>query len=150
MTAMRKSRLIMALALVTLSAAIKVEAQQSPAQRVETAFKNYVAAWKGKDVAALRKLIADDYMVMTPSAELSTKDKELASVQSDPPYDEMSVEEIHTRRFGNSAIATGLISASGTDTKGTSFNYEGRFLAVLVKRRGAWQLVATQSGPVRR
>jgi len=123
--------------------------EQRNVDQVEIAFRNYVAAWKAKDVAALQKLIADDYMVMSPSGEVSTKEKELASVQSDPPYDEMKVEEIHTRLFGDTAMATGLITASGKDTKGDPFNYEGRFLAMLVKRKGAWQLVATQSGPIK-
>ena len=133
-----------------LSLATETPAQKRQAhQQVEEAYTQYVAAWKAKDIDALRKLIADDYQVMNPDSELSTKEKELASAQSDPAFDGMKVTEMHTRVWANTAVVSGLITASGKGANGTPFNYQGRFLAVLVKRGGAWKLVATQSGTIK-
>jgi hypothetical protein len=57
----------------------------------------------------------------------------------------MTVEKIHTRKFGDTAIASGFISAQGKRKDGNIFSAKVRFLAGLVKRNRIWQLVATQS-----
>jgi len=61
----------------------------------------------------------------------------------------MNIDEIHTRVFGNTGIAAGILSAQGKRADGTSFSARVRFLAALVKHDGVWQLVATQSTPIK-
>jgi len=50
----------------------------------------------------------------------------------------MTVEEIHTRKFGNTAIASGFICAQGKRKDGNIFSAKVRFLAGLVKRNRIW------------
>lgn len=45
--------------------------------------------------------------------------------------------------------AAGLLSAQEKRTDGTTFSARVRFLAALVKHDGVWQLVATQSTPIK-
>jgi len=119
-------------------------------ESVKDAYRAYVAAWKTKDLAALEKLISPDYMAVNFEGKLSDKANELATAKSDNEWDAMSVDEIHTRDWGDSATASGFISAQGRRPDGTSFNARVRFLAMLVKQDGRWLLVATQSGSIKK
>ena len=111
----------------------------------QQAYRAYVTAWKLKDIAALRNLISDDYMAVNFEGKVSDKENEIATAKADPEWISMTVDEIHTRKFGNTAIASGFISAQGKRKDGDIFSAKVRFLATLVKHDGIWQLVATQS-----
>jgi ketosteroid isomerase-like protein len=112
---------------------------------VQRAYRAYVTAWKFKDIADLRNMISDDYMAVNSEGKVSDKENEIATAKADPEWISMTVDEIHTRLFGNTAIASGFISAHGKRKDGNIFSAKVRFLAALVKRNGIWQLVATQS-----
>jgi ketosteroid isomerase-like protein len=62
----------------------------------------------------------------------------------------MTVEEIHTRIFGKTAIVSGFLSAQGKTKDGNISSAKVRFLGVLVKEKTTWQLVATQSTSFKR
>ena len=93
---------------------------------------------------ALQNLISNDYMAVNFENRVSSKEIEIATA-----WDAMNVDEIHARVFGASAIASGFISAQGKKTDGARFTAKVRFLAVLVKQNGQWQLAATQSSAVK-
>jgi ketosteroid isomerase-like protein len=112
---------------------------------VQQAYRAYVAAWKLKDITALKNLISDDYMAVNFEGKVSDKKNEIATAQEDPEWISMTVDEIHTREFANTAIASGFISAQGKEKDGSIFSAKVRFLAALVKHDRIWQLVATQS-----
>jgi ketosteroid isomerase-like protein len=116
---------------------------------VSRSYQAYVQAWKNKDIAALEKLISNDYMAMNYENRLSTKELELATAKDDLTWNSMTVDEIHTRVFGNTAIASGLLSAEGKRPTGTILSAKVRFLAALVKSNGVWRIVATQSTPIK-
>ena len=111
----------------------------------DNAYRAYVQAWKTKDLAALDKLISPEYAAVNFEGKLSTKEIELATARSDKEWDAMSVDEIHARIWGDTAIVSGFISAQGKEPGGSSLNARVRFLAMLLKQDGRWQLVATQS-----
>lgn len=112
---------------------------------VQRAYRDYVGAWKLKDIATLQNVISSDYMAVDFHGKVSDKENEIATAQADAEWTSMKVEEIHTRIFGKTAIASGFISAQGKTKDGNIFNAKVRFLGVLVKQDKAWQLVATQS-----
>ena len=118
-------------------------------QAVKQAYQAYVNAWKSKDIPALERVISDDYMAVNSEGKVSDKKNEIATAKADPEWTSMSVDEIHTREFGNSAVATGFISAQGKRSDGSTFAARVRFLAMLVKQHGVWQLIATQSGAIK-
>jgi ketosteroid isomerase-like protein len=116
---------------------------------VSRSYQAYVQAWKNKDIAALEKIISNDYMAMNYENRLSNKEVELATAKEDLAWNSMILDEIHTRVFGNTAIASGILSAEGKRPDGTVLTAKVRFLAVLVKSNGVWQLAATQSTPIK-
>ena len=145
----RLSGLFVILAL-THSFAASAQSRNEEESAVQDAYRAYVQAWKTKDLAALEKLISPDYMAVNFEGKLSDKANELATAKSDNEWDAMSVDEIHTRDWGDSATVSGFISAQGRRPDGTSFNARVRFLAMLVKQDGRWLLVATQSGSIKK
>jgi uncharacterized protein (TIGR02246 family) len=140
----RLSGLFVILAL-THSFAASAQSRNEEESAVQDAYRAYVQAWKTKDLAALEKLISPDYMAVNFEGKLSTKELELATAKSDSDWAAMNVDEIHTRVWEDTTVASGFISAQGTKPDGSSFNARVRFLAMLVKQDGRWRLVATQS-----
>ena len=114
-------------------------------EEAQQAYQAYVKAWKLKDLVALRNLISDDYMAVNFEGKVSDKENEITTAKADPEWLAMTVDEIHTRIFANTAIASCFISADGKRRDGNVFTAKVRFLATLIKRNGVWQLVATQS-----
>ena len=142
----RVFRLTAPLVFVALTHSLAASAQsRNEDESVKDAYRAYVQAWKTRDLAALEKLISQDYMAVNFEGKLSTRENELATAKSDNEWDCMAVDEIHARLWGNTAVASGFISAQGRKPDGSSFNARVRFLAMLVKQDGRWQLVATQS-----
>ena len=111
----------------------------------QQAYRSYVEAWKLKDIAALENVISDDYMAVDLHGRVSDKQNEIATATADAEWTSMRVDEIHTRIFDKTAIASGFISAKGKTKDAGIFTARVRFLGVLVKHDTAWQLVATQS-----
>lgn len=111
----------------------------------QQAYRRYVEAWKLKDIAALETVICGDYMAVDFHGNVSNKENEIATAKADAEWTLMTVDEIHTRTFGKTAIASGFISAQGKTKVGNIISAKVRFLGVLVKHDTAWQLVATQS-----
>ena len=114
-------------------------------EEVQQAYRAYVKAWKLKDLAVLHNLISDDYMAVNFEGKVIDKENEISTAKADPEWLAMTVDEIHTRIFVNTAIASGVISAEGKRRDGEAFKAKVRFLRTLIKRNGVWQLVATQS-----
>jgi uncharacterized protein (TIGR02246 family) len=113
--------------------------------RAQQAYRAYVKAWKLKDIPAFEETISDDYMAVNFRGRVSDKKNEIATAKEDAEWTSMIVDEIHTRIFGNTAIASGCISAQGKTKDGNIISTRVRFLAALIERDGIWQLVATQS-----
>jgi ketosteroid isomerase-like protein len=111
----------------------------------QQAYRHYVEAWKLKGIAALENVISGDYMAVDFHGKASDKENEITTAKADAEWIPMTVEEIHTRIFGKTAITSGFISAQGKRKDGNIFSAKVRFLGVSVKQDTAWQLVATQS-----
>ena len=144
-------RLCGLLVIVALACPYRASAQsRNEEEPVKEAYRAYVQAWKTKDLAALEKLISPEYMAVNSEGKLSTREIELTTAKNDNKWDAMTVDEIHARVWGDTAIASGFISAEGKKPDGTFFTAKVRFLAMLVKEDGRWQLVATQSGSIKK
>jgi hypothetical protein len=73
--------------------------------QVQEAYRAYVEAWKLRDIPALHNVISDDYMAVNFQGKVSDKENEIAIAKEEPEWISMTVNEIHTRTFGNRPIA---------------------------------------------
>ncbi len=105
-------------------------------------------AYPRRDLAALGRVLADDWCCIDGRGLRITKEELLERVRTAPPqFDEHRFDEFDLRLFGDAAVVTGRLSGSGTD-EGGHFSFSQRFTRVYARRGGAWRAVATQVTPV--
>jgi ketosteroid isomerase-like protein len=105
--------------------------------------RDWTEAALKKDVAALDKILADDWVGQGPTG-VSTKAQSLADLKSaDYKLESQTLGDMKVRVFGDTAVVTGSddekSSYKGTDTSG---HYT--WTDVFVKRQGRWQAAASQ------
>jgi ketosteroid isomerase-like protein len=101
-------------------------------------------AYPRRDVSALDRIIADDWVCIDGAGLVISKRQLLDRVESSTAFlDPYKFDQITLRMFGDTAIVTGRLSGTRRDNDGT-FYLEQRYTRVYVKRNNRWQSVATQ------
>ena len=101
-------------------------------------------AYPRRDVSALDRIIADDWVCIDGSGLVITKRHLLERVKSSTAFfDPHKFDEIALRMFNDAAIITGRLSGKKGADDGT-FYVEQRYTRVYIKRNDRWQSVATQ------
>jgi ketosteroid isomerase-like protein len=111
--------------------------------------REWLDAYLKRDVAAMERIEADDFIITHADGRVFTKADEIANLkkstgQSDPSMS-FTTEETRVRIFGDTAILTGVFVAKQKDSTERS-----RYTDVYVKRNGRWQVAAshmTRIGP---
>jgi len=137
-----------ALSLAFLLAPVSIGlAQQSTAEQELTQVeRDWCTAYLKKDVALLRRILADDYAGVTSRSVVETKADALSGLNDTTSTTTACVDtNMKVRVYGDTAVVTGLASRSGT-LKGAPFK-DRRFLwtDVFVRKDGRWQCVASKS-----
>ncbi len=114
-------------------------------QEVRQAIEKYRTALLQRDIPALEKIWADDYVFVNASGDVLTKAQRLANVKSGATtLDSIKEEEdIIVRVYQNSAVATSRVTIKG-QYGGQSTSGQYRSTHVWVKGSTGWQLVSNQ------
>src|SRR5262245_9037936 len=101
-------------------------------------------AYPARNIEALDRIIADDWMCIDGKGRLISKQQLLESVRANPnPFSSHKFDEFQLRIFGDTAIVTGRLRGQGRNAAG-DFNLEQRYTRVYARRAGEWRAVATQ------
>ena len=101
-------------------------------------------AYPRRDVSALDRIIADDWVCIDGAGLVITKRQLLERLESSTTFfDPYKFDEITLRMFEDAAIVTGRLSGTRRSNDGT-FHLEQRYTRVYAKRNDRWQSVATQ------
>jgi ketosteroid isomerase-like protein len=95
------------------------------------------------DAAAVRLLLADDFVMTVAEGAIFNKAQILASIRSksyQPDVLESSDMAVHS--YGNTAVVTGAYHEKGVD-QGRPWERRGRFTDTWVYLEGRWQCVAS-------
>jgi len=137
---------IVLLSLASGQSATQQESQNTKSQQeVRKAIEKYRTALLQRDIPALEKIWADDYVFVNASGEILTKVQRLENVKSGATtLDSIKEEEdITVRVYQNSAVATSRVTIKGQyGGQPTSGQY--RSTHVWVKGPAGWQLVSNQ------
>jgi ketosteroid isomerase-like protein len=120
--------------------------QNSDSEReVRQAIEKYKTALLKRDIAALEKIWADDYVFVNASGEVLTKEQRLANIKSGATaLDSISEDENMTVRvYQNSAVTTSRVTIKG-QYSGQPVSGQYRSTVVWVKGPAGWQLVSNQ------
>jgi ketosteroid isomerase-like protein len=144
---MRKSLLISFVFITaTLSAsaqtAAKPEQNNSAEQAVLKVTQDWLNAETNVDRAALKRIIADDFLGTGPRGTVVSKTDVIPGEGVSHGLN-ISGQDLKVRVFGDTAIVTGL----GVP-KGAPDRPEIRMTVVFVKRADSWQMVAGHLSPV--
>ena len=94
------------------------------------------------DVAALKRIYADDFIGVGPSGTVRTKPQVISDFTSgDLRFQSITTEDVRVRVYGNAAVETGRSKMDGQD-KGRAVPHDTRFTRVWIKQQGRWRLVA--------
>ena len=137
-----------------LSAAVPVLAKQSKAdsdadisQTLQAMERNWLNAEKNHDTATFDKLVADDWIAITPDGKRQTKAERAAEIKSSD-LDSVTMGDMKVRVFGDAAVVTGSDDEiTMKDGKKSTDHYV--WTDVFVKRNGRWLAVASQTAQIK-
>src|SRR3984893_13744814 len=94
-------------------------------------------------------LLAEKFVNTGSDGKVTSKAESLANAKA-TKYDSAAYEDLKVTVFGDTAIATGLFTARGTDPSGKPLDMRERFTDTWVKMpNGKWQCVASHGSPVK-
>jgi ketosteroid isomerase-like protein len=102
------------------------------------------------NTTVMSNLLADDYMAITASGTLQTKDQALESLQSGRlHFTSLEVSDRKVRFYGNTALVTSVADVQGTTGDGeVSGSY--RYTRVYVRNAaGMWKIVSFEFNKIR-
>ena len=100
-------------------------------------------AFERRDMAALDRLMADEYVLTDPLGNVRSKAESLAAIESSEVFFESTTSDnVHVRINGDTAVVTGRSSFKGR-YKGWSLAGKYQYTDVLVKREGYWRAVSS-------
>jgi len=114
-------------------------------QEVRQMIEKYRTALLHRDIPALERIWADDYVFVNASGEVVTKTQRLANLKSAATsFDSIKEEEnLTVRVYQNSAVATSRVTIKG-QYSGQPISGQYRSTHVWVKGSTGWQLVSNQ------
>ena len=135
---------------LVLAAAVPVQAEQPKAdsdaaisQTLQAMEQAWLNAEKNHDAAAFYKLVADDWIAISPEGKSQTKAERAAEIKT-AHIVSATLGDINVRVFGDTAVVTGTDDEiTMTDGKKSSDHYV--WTDVFVKRNGKWLAVASQT-----
>lgn len=104
--------------------------------------RQWVDAVLHKDIEALDRILAEDYIVITELGEVVDKRRVLDENRSpNLAFTDIENDEVRVRIFGDAAVVTGRLRVKGR-AGGKPFSGPSRYTDVYVKRSGRWVAVA--------
>jgi ketosteroid isomerase-like protein len=116
-------------------------------ERLEDAWRNAVLHG---NFSAMDGLLADDYMAITPSGILQSKEQALAGLRSGAMrLTSLDLSDRKIRVYGTTALVTSRAEVKGSDPEG-SMSGSYRYTRVYVRdARGTWRIVSFEASRIR-
>jgi ketosteroid isomerase-like protein len=102
------------------------------------------------NIASMDGLLADDYMAITPTGILQSKEQALSSLRSGAvKFNSLDVSDRKIRIYGTTALVTSRAEVTGSSPEGNlSGSY--RYTRVYVRDiRGVWRIVSFEASRIR-
>jgi uncharacterized protein (TIGR02246 family) len=139
--------LVLAATLAAQAKEPKADSDAAVSQALKATEQAWLDAEKNNDPAAFEKLVADDWIAITPDGKTQTKAERAAEIKA-AHVSSATLGDMKVRIFGDTAVVTGTDEAvTMTDGKKSSDHYV--WTDVFVKRNGKWLAVASQTAQVK-
>ena len=108
--------------------------------------REWLDAYQKHDPAALERIEADGFTLTEADGKVTTKAEDVASIRNakpPQPDDAFDVEDVKVRVYGDTAILMGRVILKYRN-KGQIVVERYRYTDTYLKRRGRWQVFASQ------
>jgi ketosteroid isomerase-like protein len=149
---MKKVLLWCLIGLLSLGSAARSQAQQTgdgAEKAVAAQEKQWLKSQKTNNPDLVTPLLADKFVNTSSDGKVTGKTETLATAKA-TKYVGAEYESLQVTVFGNTAIATGVFKAKGTDASGQPMDIRERWTDTWVKMpSGQWQCVASHQSPIK-
>ena len=148
---MKKTLMWCLIGLLSLGSAARSQAQQTGAteKAVAALEEQWLQSQKTNNPDLVAPLLADKFVNTSIEGKVSNKAETLATAKA-TKYVSADYEDVKVTVFGDTAIATGVFKATGTDASGKPMDTHERWTDTWVKMpSGKWQCVASHESPVK-
>lgn len=137
--------IIIAFSISSFAQTTNTNAANKAERAVRELERQYRDAVMRQDIAAVGRILADDFIATSSRGEIRDKAKEIDDMRPSPDFkmEAFNLDDINVRIFGDTAVVTGR-STLQVAFKGKSGTTLFRYTRVYVKRNGRWQVVAQQ------
>jgi len=107
--------------------------------------REWLNAYEGRDVAAMERIVADDFTLTFGDGSVIDKAQAIADLKRPGPIDstlKFSTEDVKVRVYGDTAILTGRVIEKRQRQNRDAVS-ESRYTDTYVRRQGRWQVVAS-------
>ena len=125
----------------------KPDSEAAVSQKLQAIERDWLNAEKNHDAAAFEKIVADDWIAITPDGKRQTKGERVAEIKS-AHTTSATLGDMQVRVFGDTAVVTGTddeITMEGGKESRDHYVWTD----VFVKRNGKWLAVASQTALVK-
>jgi ketosteroid isomerase-like protein len=121
----------------------------SAEQELTKLTNDWNAAMAKRDVAALERILSDDWTLVSADGAVGSKAEFLADLRSgDYALSSTVVNEMKVRAYGNAAVVITHYTTVKEQYKGKDISGSYRTIDTWVKRGGRWQCVATAGSKI--
>ena len=106
--------------------------------------KRWNDAYRRKDVAVLKSILADDIIIIYGDGTRSTKSEDISNIGLDEQIESSSLDDFQVQVYGDTAVVMSRLTSSGV-RHGKVFTAQFRYVDIYRKRAGRWQCVVTQN-----
>ena len=143
---MKRFLMIFVLVCLVLSVAFGQTKNPKAQQELLKLQREWLDAYEKHDAAALERIEADDFTLTEADGKVTTKAEDVASVKNakpPQPDDSFDVEDVLVRLYSDTAVLIGRVILKYRN-KGQMVAERYRYTDTYLKRRGRWQVVASQ------
>jgi ketosteroid isomerase-like protein len=148
---MKKLLMLCLLGLLSFGSAARLQSQQTgePEKAVAAQEQQWLKSQKTNNPDLVAPLLADKFVNTSSDGKVTGKAETLATAKA-TKYVGAEYESLQVTVFGNTAIATGVFKAKGTDASGQPMDIRERWTDTWVKMpSGQWQCVASHQSPIK-
>jgi uncharacterized protein (TIGR02246 family) len=148
---MKRTWILFLVGLLYLGIALGSQAQQTAGteKAVAALEQQWLQSQKTNNPDLVAPLLADKFVSTNSDGKVESKAESLATAKA-TKYDSAAYEDVKVTVFGDSAIATGVFKAKGTDPSGKPLDVNERWTDTWVKMpNGKWQCVASHQSSIK-
>jgi ketosteroid isomerase-like protein len=142
MLILMKSQLLVLMSCLALHALSQAQTAQSGENDITSLVERYDAAWNHKDVAAIKRILAADYVYFTSKGGVQSR-QHVLDMASSPKYMLASAErnEMKIYRMADTAVVGSRWKGHGS-YDGQPFNDDQRCSIVLGRENREWKILS--------